>query len=887
MRPKTGIYCGLLLLWSAVGAPAVAQGQYGTRLGLQLDDQTSLAPQGPGVALNALDPAVRRWYVPQELYSEYHWRQWEYTNYARNPYERYVETTLEGDYFYDLYGNFLTRGWLIFNNSQSKPQQFGNVLFKSSRFQSWFSEVVVAQDNKGQYFYTLTASSRLRSVLSPMVFAKARMDGVQFDLATDRYEATFLFSRLSNPGGGSTGDREVLRTNNTILAGGRLGAQIGDFAEVALHTANAHQSHTLLDKQAGNPFAGSLTIGQNKTISLVKLVLRDDSPEDGVGGAAFFPDASDVQITYRDGSEESGKAIGFEPIIEGGFLQQGFVAANGPEEMRLVYDFDSPDFVDRARFAKDEIAKVEFLLTLGNDYQVWMTSDRQINLDGQEVLLLVAQAEGNVQDITNLQTIRFEYGLPTATHIFGGSVELQDLRGFDLYGEYDLSWSYRKYPNVLTATHEAFSGIGGRRSAPAWMVNVSKKAAPYFAFGEFYSMDPRYNTQTFITSGTGEFDYDNERGLVDLVDDNDDQDKFPDNVRFDFLSGDQQVFPGWDQNNDFVPDFNQNDTFVRSNTEPDYEEAFLRFYVDRPEFLFGVDMNNNFWVDQYENDEEPDYPYRRDHRGFNVHLGADITPRARLVVGALREGLISSARKNESNYLMFTYERDAPRLGRLRVFEMSKLVQDDIPNPLLQWAPDNTLRGGELTKVEDPLLARDTWVNQLFVGHNLQVAALFLTTKMHWLHFEQQMEKAQREQYGLAPSDFFFGLINKASYRLQLGAWSLEPRWKSEFRKQSRSLLSLNSHTSLMELFSGLVETQVLQVTKLQAGVEYAIFNDLDADANDFDSVTVAVQFSNESNYLGYKLRALTGMKVERKQFTGQKARTTNESFVTIYAGLN
>ena len=432
------------------------------------------------MALNALDPAVRRWYVPQELYSEYHWRQWEYTNYARNPYERYVETTLEGDYFYDLYGNFLTRGWLIFNNSQSKPQQFGNVLFKSSRFQSWFSEVVVAQDNKGQYFYTLTASSRLRSVLSPMVFAKARMDGVQFDLATDRYEATFLFSRLSNPGGGSTGDREVLRTNNTILAGGRLGAQLGDFAEVALHTANAHQSHTLLDKQAGNPFAGSLTIGQNKTISLVKLVLRDDSPEDGVGGAAFFPDASDVQITYRDGSEESGKAIGFEPIIEGGFLQQGFVAANGPEEMRLVYDFDSPDFVDRARFAKDEIAKVEFLLTLGNDYQVWMTSDRQINLDGQEVLLLVAQAEGNVQDITNLQTIRFEYGLPTATHIFGGSVELQDLRGFDVYGEYDLSWSYRKYPNVLTETHEAFSGIGGRRSAPAWMVNVSKKAAPLF-----------------------------------------------------------------------------------------------------------------------------------------------------------------------------------------------------------------------------------------------------------------------------------------------------------------------------------------------------------------------------------------------------------------------
>ena len=88
-----------------------------------------------------------------------------------------------------------------------------------------------------------------------------------------------------------------------------------------------------------------------------------------------------------------------------------------------------------------------------------------------------------------------------------------------------------------------------------------------------------------------------------------------DNVRFDFLPGDDRVFPGWDQNNDFIPDFNQNDNAVRANRRPDYDEPFLRFDVDRPEFLFGVDMNNNFWVDQFENDDQPDYPYRKDHRG--------------------------------------------------------------------------------------------------------------------------------------------------------------------------------------------------------------------------------------------------------------------------------
>ena len=258
----------LLFFVATCSTPSHAQTS-STRLGAHRGGTITFEPIGSGVLFGALDPTVKRWYIPQELYQEYRWKTWEYSNYARSPYQRYVDTALEGGYFYDIYGNFLTRGWLIFNNSQARPQQFGNTLFKSSRFQSWFSEVVVASDNKGQYFYTLTVSSRLRSTLSPMIFSKARMDGVQFDLATDRYETTLLFSRLSNPGGGTTGDREVPRTNNTILAGGRIGTQVGDFVEVGLHTVNAHQSHTLLDKQAGNPFAGALTIGQNRTVSFI------------------------------------------------------------------------------------------------------------------------------------------------------------------------------------------------------------------------------------------------------------------------------------------------------------------------------------------------------------------------------------------------------------------------------------------------------------------------------------------------------------------------------------------------------------------------------------------------------------------------------------------
>ena len=883
------IRISIVLLLVAAGAAQEAAGQvdYSSRLGLQQGDETSFAPQGPDVMLGVLDPAVRRWYVPQELYKEYHWRQWQYTNYARNPYQRYVDISLEGDYFYDLYGNFLTRGWLIFNNSQSKPQQFGNSLLKSDRFQQWFSDVVIASDAKGQYFYTLTTSAQMRSVISPMVFSKPRMDGVQFDLATDRYEGTLIYSRLSNPGGSTTENQEVLRTNNTTLFGGRFAYQLSDALLLGLHAVNAHQSNTLSDRLVGNPFSGALTVAQNKTVSLIQIVLRDDSPGDETGGAAFFQAGSDVLITYEDGTVDAGKDIQFEPVIEGGFVQQGYIAANGPEEIRLSYDFDSPAFVDRASFPKEDIVKVEFRLVLGNDYQVWVTSDRQVNRDGEAVLLLVAQAAGNVQDITNLQTVRFEYGLPTATHIFGGNIEIRDYKGFDLYAEYDLSVSYRKYPNVLRDEHHTASGIGGRRRAPAWMVNASKKAAPFFVFGEAYSMDPLYNTRTFVTTGTGEIRYDSEReGIVELVEDNDDQDRFPDTVRFDWLQGDSQVFPGWDQNNDFVPDINQNDNFVRSNAVPDYEEPFLRFHSDRPEFLFGMDMNNNFWIDQYENDEEPDYPYRRDHRGYNMYGGADLTPQLKVMVGALREELISSNQQNKSTYALVTYDNNSPRFGRLRFFEMSKLVEDDIPNPLLQWAPDNTLRGGELTKVEDPLLARDTWINQLFVGHNLQSASFKVQTKLNYVRFHQLMSEARRQALELDEQDFFFGVINKASYRYTLGRLSLEPRWKSEFRKQSRSLFALEHSTSLYELFSAVVETRLLRATRLQAGVEYLIFNDFDVDANDFNSITGAVQFTNQSQYLGYSLHALAGLRIERQDFKEREARYTSQTFITIYAGL-
>ena len=108
---------------------------------------------------------------------------------------------------------------------------------------------------------------------------------------------TFLHSLISGPR--AVQETERAFTDATSLAGGRFAAQVGDFVEVGLHAVSAHQTNSVADQLVETLHKGSLTNEQNQTVGQIEILLKDDSPEDGRGGAAFFPDASDVIITYR------------------------------------------------------------------------------------------------------------------------------------------------------------------------------------------------------------------------------------------------------------------------------------------------------------------------------------------------------------------------------------------------------------------------------------------------------------------------------------------------------------------------------------------------------------------------------------------------------------
>jgi hypothetical protein len=899
---RTSLFA-LSLLWLLAGA--ISAQQYGNRLGVQRGGRTTFEPQGAGVLFDAIDPAVKKWYIPQELFNEYRWRQWEYSNYARSPYQRYVDTVLEGSYFYDFFGNFVNRGWLIFNNSQSQPLQRGNELFKDSRFNNWFNSLLVASDSVGEYYYALTIGNGLRTTLTPMTFSKPDFDGVQFDLATDKYMLTFLYSRLSESGGDQTNLEGINRTNNTTLMGGRSTIQVGDFTTLGFNFVNSHQSNTLTDGFGGNPLAGELTVDQkNEAVSWIELLLSDDSPGDGEGGAAFFPAGSDIIITYLDGSVDRGKEIGFEPVIEGGFPQEGFISADGNEQIRLRYDFNSADFLLVASKDKSQIRKVEFDLVLGNDYKVQSTSNRQTGRNNDPIFLLVTRAEGNVKDNTNLSVVSFEYGLPTATQIFGFTLALEDVKGFHLYGEWDNSRNYRKYPypstNQGNTDHSTSSGISAKPSSDAWMLNLWKRADPYFFFGEAFYMDPDYATSTYVSEQDGFIDYNsgyyedhnpgsNERFLVEFVEDNDDQDRIPDWGRNDALSVDRAVFPGWDENNDFIPDFNQNDNGSVINIIPDYEEPFLRQHVDRPEFLYGIDANNNGWVDRFENDNQPDFPYKRDREGFNVYGGANLTPEIRLTVGHTRESRITSNQQNNATYGLITVDADHPTWGRLKVLEVLKSVKDNIPDDLLQWNSRNTLRDSRNVEVIDPLLGRDALYNSFYIGHTYSpLEALTFKNSLKYDLWNQRLDSTERAEFGLGEEEFFFGILNKADYLIELSKIRILPRWKSEYRRQTYDLFSGDNREELTEIFGTIIERPMLRRTTVSAGVEYVLFKDLKDKINNFQSFITATQITNVAEYQGYVLTTQVGLKFDARDFKDPdiKTRTVTEGFITVYAGL-
>jgi len=842
---------------------------------------------GPGVRTWAIDPVLRKWYVPQELHREFGWEQWRSSNYARDIYQRYTNVTLEGSHLYDIYGNYITRGWRVYDWSQEQPRSFGSTLYKDPIFSSWFSNLVVSSASRGQYHMALTIGDQIRTTLTPLTFSKPTFNGVQLDFVSDKYALTAIASRASDPGLRLNDRDQPPRpaTDYANLIGLRGTAQVGDMMTVGANYVNVFNGKSI-DDWADNSLKGRLTTAQNgKQVRQITIRLSDDSPEDGEGGVLFFS-----QAIYIDGRKAP-----ISPSVKGGVVREGRREASGTEEIYLVYDLEGWSYVDDDLVHDmDWFEEVKFDLVLANDYRVEITSNVQVDLNGQQIFLPVANADDNVKDATNQRVVRFAYGLPTASEILGGTLELTDLYGIWLRSEVAVNRRHRRFPNPNRAILE--HSLATDKSL-AYYVTAQKLSYPWFSYAEFFSIDDEYSTTAFIPDRSGQVVYDRpDQYWFEMVDDNDDQDRLPDwNRNTNNQTAGNEVdegrsrlggiFPGLDENNDFVSDFNQNDNF-----QPDYVEPFLAYNVDPPEFLYGVDMNNNTVIDRFENDTEPDYPYKRDHRGYNVYVGAEVVRGVKASVGYMRERLISSNRKSRARYGIVNSEQDLPGIGIWRVFEYYRSVKDNIPENLEQWEqPPNTTGG--LVPFDDPLAAQDTWINTFY--SDLTYTGLDRVVIVNKLKHEIYSQRTRRS--GLRKRSNFVGLVNRGHSSFKFGNLEVTPKLKSRFSYRTPLRASAPTEKELWETLTVLLSYPIMATSWIELGAEYTSFfkfqdeeiaQTLPVEDDDFRGLVLAAEYTNVVDYLGYRLNSKIGFRQQIRWFADDVTRTGNIVFVQVFAGL-
>jgi hypothetical protein len=854
-----------------------------------------------------ISPDIHKWYGLRHL-PETYLRPWydNSTNYSEQSYSRYIDRSLEGRELYDTLGSPLGRGWVVYNWTQNQPQPRGSSIDKKRGFSgnssnagslgftaydSFFQRLVVAGDYGASSSYRLAVGDEIYTRFTPLTFAKPRFNGVVADVANQYLEATLLFSRPSQPD-----DQD--RTNVTHLMGGHLRLQPADRFNFGLTYVNAHNVQTQVEFNQNNPLHGILTTRQNQPLDKLWVRIRDDSPGKGDIGAVLA--GHEIVLTDTSGRQLRGRDIGLEPRIEGGIFQRGRLVALDAESILLEYDLKSLDIDDGAEGIQSEdirAARVE--LSLANDYRVEVASNLQT--DGESfnpeiVFLPILRAEGNVQDNSNTRVVSADYGLPVANELIGTDWNLTDWNGFSSRGEVVLNRRISRYPNPNRLDHHDVV-----RSSTASYLHLAYDHRPFKIFAEGYSIDDDYSTAFWLNDSDGRISYKNPvPQVVEFVDDDDDFNGRPEWQR-PFQPSNERAWPGFDENRDFLNDHNQN-----NNQIPDYEEPFLRFRSDRPEFLFGLDMNHNGTVDRFENDDLPDYPYKADHRGYNIYAETRPRPGWRLVAGRQSQRLIAGDGRTQANYALLSLKADRPRLGRIRIFAHGVRVKDNIPDDLVQWfqpidAP------GRMRQVFDPLPGRDTWRQTLYADLSQDLGAglrLQHRAKWDWWHqFASRQQLAQREG---RPTSGFVGVVNRAEWSLAVGLGVLEPRFKSEYRRQRPFSTRLPTSTSLEETFS-LLWTQPLMAeatgvsyfprygrqlfnTELQLGLEASRLWLLDGEREDVNEDylqwTLVGQISNRTAFQGYQLVTRLGLQLIRRDFAKSEDQRSSLGFLSINAGL-
>jgi hypothetical protein len=429
-------------------------------------------------------------------------------------------------------------------------------------------------------------------------------------------------------------------------------------------------------------------------------------------------------------------------------------------------------------------------------------------------------------------------------------------------------------------------------------------------------MGPGYNTEFRTFAGRDEADLFadpvafNNAILHRFVEDNDDDDRYPDSWYFNspFPANSQSdldgVFPGQDEDRDGIPDTNRN-----FDAQPDYLEPFLMYMSDPHILDYGLDLNHNDFIDARENDTEPDYPYDRDLKGLHAYGTLILAKGLGLTLGSMNARQDAGGAPSEFHYGRVSFDRRFPTFGEVFARFSLERVEDGVPDDLSVYS-DRVLTTAEQFQLEtasqggiapfleesrdDPLLFKNSWWWRFFGD-----------ARWHpFLQFNVR-NKVKYEINSQRAGEIFDGTVQQGDRLTRWTmvhkidhTWDIRPKlslfaaYKFRYRREWTKSVKLATGHERQSIPIVKLEYRLTGRSRIQLGLQgVSVFpyasTDLVRPENDFEQTDSVLMVTNTSRYYGYIVSTRAGVTKRVKEFDRPLlARTGNEDFVAAFLNV-
>ena len=875
--------------------------------------------------------------------------------------------------FYDPLGNLLLTGYnaYIWEETRSANERFGSAISWNSRT---FDNLVAASDGYNGWGYSAIIGEAMSARFTPLTLSKANYNGARFDLLLPNLQLSALASRMERPDGGARENEG----DSALLLGNRLQANIGAL-NVGLNWVNQHlydsnQTDNSLKGRlkSDQPLidfifvrfrddsprdgiggaviqdVGILIDGQLRPDVKPRAISHGDNPSVQVGfvsqvSGAFVPLGYNLftssgagtayvnEYFYREREyplfadyltrldHEVGIDVGTVANLPG-LLSTYQVESPGQTlradgEREVVFVFDVANEPEIHSVAIETLVGNDYLIDVAYAYGVGSTARQYYDRLSASYYNVELRAEGNVQDLSNLERVRFNVGEGVSNFVYSADLQLQ-LPGLEVSAEYARSSQYWRYPAHGTDRRPIFDEsprFADRGSA--YFVNAVHNRGRGALGAELFSIQPEFGTElrSYVVGGSAVL---NSIAYWRLVDDNEDGDIYPDiklgnlvgiprdNVGTD-LDG---VWLGQDADNDGAPDTNRN-----LNRLPDYQEPFLMFEVEPNSYAYGPDRNNNDEPDHREDDAEVDYPYEDDEKGFHLFAQWQFSRRWSAIVGHYDIEEIAGSGKSRASYAIAQYRMRG--LGRWRYLNLEsgvRKVEDDIADEYMQFGEDSGARESifgsrgvvyiadaplgqgivkflELDFVPDALFYRDSFVSDSYLeGRAGLPTGLDLTQKIRQRVNWQRGGELDRGIFQRRARLDFYTWVSQAQYDWQLGNLRITPQYKLMIQRLVDRERDVRLRSELHSIPILRLEYRFMPRTHLRCGIQgiaglpYRKRDDT-SDRNSFEQRTILLSLTNKSHYFGYELMTIVGVNKDSRRYDSTFADRRNFDLIEFF----